>query len=323
MKQVACLTPRTIRIDPLPGSEPYDNVRTMRVRQQHDGLTLIDFLHQLHPPTPPQHWLTWIAEAAITLDGHPVVTVQTVHAGECFNHRMPQTVEPDVACQIEMVHEDDAILVVNKPAPLPVHPSGRFNRNTLTEFLRPHYPEQRLRIAHRLDANTTGLVLLCRTHEAAGFVQPQFEQRTVAKAYVALVRGIIPWDRHRCESPIGPAAELDGLADTRGARIVHPDGQPAETHFEVIRRLANQTTLVKAVPITGRTNQIRVHLWSLGFPIQGDPLYQCDERLGKQQTLAVGQSPMCLHARQLTFTHPGTRQTVTFTQPASFENEVL
>ena len=329
---------KLIEIDPLPGCEPYENCRTMRVRQSHDGLSLINFLHQLHPPIPLGQWRAWIAAGEITLhDPHFHVDQaahanQVVTAGQCFLHRMPDTIEPEVANRIAIVHEDDSILVVDKPAPLPVHPSGRFNRNTLVEMLRSSYEEPNLRIAHRLDANTTGLVLFCRTSEAARYVQPQFERRTVVKEYVAVVPGIVPWDRHRCELPIGRAAELSDSKNTRGARIVHPDGQPAETHFEVLRRLPCEVensqerikskTLVRAIPITGRTNQIRVHLWSLGFPIEGDPLYLSGGLLGQQQTLAVGHPPMCLHARRLTITHPETRLEITFEQPAAFEYSI-
>ena len=315
----------------------------MRVRQSHDGLRLIDFLHQLHPPIPVPQWRRWIENGEITRHHRVIGPEQTrdaeqsvaaeqiVDVGQTFYHRMPGTIEPTVASRIAIVHEDDSILVVDKPAPLPVHPSGRFNRNTLSELLRTHYQEPNLRIAHRLDANTTGLVLFCRTRAAAGFVQPQFERRAVTKEYVAIVQGIIPWDHYRCESPIGRAAELGDSRDTSGARIVHPDGRPAQTHFEVIERIARRTgwsqepmqprTLVRAIPITGRTNQIRVHLWSLGFPILGDPLYLQERKLGKQQTLAIGQPPMCLHARQLTITHPKTQESITFQQPAAFESQ--
>lgn len=315
---------RVIRIDPLPGDTPYENRRTMRVKQSHDSMKLIDFLHHLHPPVPTDQWRLWIERGEITLSdsGAHSGIGDRVQAGQCFVHRMPGTTEPKVASQIGILYEDESILVVDKPAPLPVHPSGRFNRNTLVEFLRPSFPDQTLRISHRLDANTSGIVMFCKTQKAAGRVQSQFERRSVIKEYTAEVSGIIPWDDHQCELPIRRAAETPGRTDTRGARVADPDGQSAITRFRVIQRhvdgardispTKHGTTTVRAIPVTGRTNQIRVHLWALGFPIIGDPLYLPDRSLGHQQTLGVDDPLMRLRANRLTIIHPETQRPITF-----------
>lgn len=310
---------RTIHLDSLPGCQPYDNCRVMRVRQSMEGLRLLDFLHALHPPMPLSDWRAWIAAGKITLNGQPVDVNDRVRSGQRFLHNMPGTIEPEVATRIGVIHEDDSILVIDKPAPMPVHPSGRFNRNTLTELLRPHYPDDSLRIAHRLDANTTGVVLLCRTPEAAGRVQPQFEARRVRKQYIAKVHGWVAWDHHECHLRIGRAGQDGNAFNTQGARLIDESGQSAHTNFEVIRRTDDGNTLVRAIPITGRTNQIRVHLWALGHSIVGDPLYLSGQRLGQQQTLAPDQPAMCLHARSLRLIHPRTNVPMEFQRPAPFE----
>ncbi|TWT54612.1 Ribosomal large subunit pseudouridine synthase A [Rubripirellula amarantea] len=316
---------KTIVMDPLPGSAPYENERVMRVRQAHHGMAMLDFLQNLHPPISAERWKSWIDAGDIKLGAQAATFDQTVHAGETFVHTMHDVVEPEVAAKVEIIHEDDAIIVVDKPAPLPVHSSGRFHRNTLLNFLQSAYPGDSLRMAHRLDANTTGVVVVCRNQQSASLVQKQFEQRTVKKDYVARVHGHVPWEHQTCELPIGPSAQLAGHRNTRGSRITHPDGQPAKTLFKVLQRFNDGTTLVEAIPVTGRTNQIRVHLWSLGFAIVGDPLYLQHGQLGVHQTLRVSDPPMCLHAARLTLLHPNHGREMVFSRTDSipFSNQDL
>ncbi len=301
---------------PLPGSEPYDNQRSIRVKAKFAGLSLIDFLIQYHPPTPLRLWREWIDAGEICIDSFPVRAERTVREGDHFVQTMRDVTEPDVANSIEIIHEDDSILVVNKPAPLPIHPSGRFHRNTLSWMLGSVYPNEILRVAHRLDANTTGVAVLCRTKEAAGYIQPQFERREVEKVYLVRTIGIVPWERHRCELSIAHASEVMQRRLSVGARTTDESGQSARTDFEVIERLPDQTTLLRAIPFTGRTNQIRVHLWSMGFPVLGDLLYLPDRKLGEQQTHSLTDPPMCLHAHKLTFSHPQFCHRVTHESPA-------
>jgi RluA family pseudouridine synthase len=306
---------KTITFDPLPGSTPYENPRTMRVRAMWDGLKLVDFLCQYHPPTPRQSWIDWLALGDITLEGQSVMADRIVSVGEKYVHTMHQVVEPDVRANLSILYEDADMIVVDKPAPLPVHPSGRFNRNTLMSLLKTVYTEDELRIAHRLDANTTGVVIVCRNASAATSIQTQFADRKVTKTYLARVHGHIPWDQHTCRLPIGNPADGTPQRNTVGSRIIQPGGLASETEFTVNRRLPDEQTIVNCHPITGRTNQIRVHLWALEFAIVGDPLYLPGGKLGTQQTLGLDDLPLCLHAHQLTFTHPTTKQTVTFVSP--------
>ena len=128
-----------------------------------------------------------------------------MRAGDRLLHVMPTTVEPDIATEIVVLFEDDAIVVVNKPAPLPMHPCGRFNRNTLTWILNEVYAPLRLRPAHRLDADTSGLVVLSKRRDVARRLQPQFETGRVEKKYLAKVYGTptVNWVRVRVEKVEG------------------------------------------------------------------------------------------------------------------------
>lgn len=235
---------------------------------------------------------------------------QIVRAGERYLHKLPNIVEPDVNAEINILHEDEAIIVLNKPAPLPMHPGGRFNRNTLQYFLQELYHPQKPHPAHRLDANTTGLVLVTRTRHFASYVQPQFARGQVKKSYLVLIQGDPGKQEFFCDAPISLEAGDLGSRD-----VDYGTGLPARTEFTLIQTFGNGTSLVEARPITGRTNQIRVHLWELGFPIVNDPVYLPGKKLGNKQTLDVDDPPLCLHAWRMEFFHPLTRERVAFEAP--------
>lgn len=292
---------------PLPGSKPYDNFRPLNIAERHDGKTLMASLCDVFPQIAPEYWRErFAAELILDLARKPVPAERRVRAGERYLHRMPATSEPDVNAAIRILHEDDAIVVVDKPAPLPLHPSGRFNRNTLQSILNDAYAPQKLRPIHRLDANTTGLVVFARMRKYAGPLQTQFAAGKVEKIYIARIQGSPPQDEFVCDAPIGDSqTEL-------GGRAVDEDGRAARTEFHVLERFADGTTLVEARPITGRTNQIRVHLWHLGWPVCGEQAYLQNQRLGETQTHGLNDPPLCLHAKWISFEHPLTKSPVTF-----------
>ncbi|EMI52542.1 RluA family pseudouridine synthase [Rhodopirellula sallentina] len=313
---------KTIQIDDLPGCRPYLNERSIRVRQSQSGMRLIDFLLEYHPPTPRQQWLDWIEAGDITLDSQTLSIDHRMRIGGRYVHAMRDFVEPRVNATIRIIADDESLLVVDKPAPLPVHPSGRFNRNTLTKLLEGAYPNVKLRIAHRLDANTTGVVVFTKSSEAAAIVQPQFEQRRVKKTYLVRVHGHVPWESHHCDLPIGHARSAGPTTDagTGGARTIDKQGSPAETHFQCLQRNDDGTSLLTAIPVTGRTNQIRVHAAAIGHAVLGDPFYPRqttaeNDQSAIIQTLDIDQPPMCLHAWRLKFKHPQTEQETAYESP--------
>ena len=282
----------------LPGSSPHEQRRPIRIPARLDGHKLWDCILEMYPQIPVEDWKLAFADGRI-LDGNvPARAARTVRGGEEFTHVVAGFIEPEVNAGIRILWEDESLVIVDKPAPLPVHPSGRFFHNTLTRLLQRVYKPEILRAVHRLDANTTGVILLSRRRSVTPHLQRQFENQETTKTYLLRAAGQPIWDRHVCEIPIGiqPGAGRVRMGDEAGDSAI--------TVFEVLKRYEDGTSLLSAQPLTGRTNQIRVHMWELGFPIVGDPLYLADKQLGRNETLSVESPPMCLHAKRLRFVHP-------------------
>ncbi len=296
---------------PLPGSVPHDNDRPLKISAKHDGLELLPALCKIFPHLTREYWQERLdLRFVLNTKGQSVAADQRVRSGEVYLHRTPANIEPAVNAAIRLLHEDAAIVVVHKPAPLPLHPSGRFNRNSLQWILNQVYYPQKLRPVHRLDANTTGVVVFARTRHFASQLQTQFPAGDVEKHYLARIQGRPPAALFDCDAPIGVEST------TLGGRTVDADGLAARTEFRLLHEFSDGTSLVLARPITGRTNQIRVHLAHLGFPICGEQTYLLDHKFGETQTHSVTDSPLCLHAQRISFLHPLTRERVTFDCPA-------
>jgi RluA family pseudouridine synthase len=256
---------------PLPGSVPYDNARPLSVPLRFDRMELLEFLDAMHTHLSRDHWIEICNQHRLTCRGEAVQPGRIMRAGERLLHLMPATVEPDVATDIRILHEDDAIVVVHKPAPLPMHPCGRFNRNSLSHLLNLVYHPGCVRPAHRLDADTSGVVVFCKSKAIARILQPQFETGDVNKTYVARVHGTPATEQFECHAP---------LSDS-GIRLPDENGAASSTRFKLIRTCADGTSLLEVTPLSGRTNQIRAHLWSLNLPIVGDPIYRSSQQLSE------------------------------------------
>ncbi len=295
-------------VDPLPGSVPADMFRPLRVPQECEGLSALETFCRLVGHLPAGYWEDE-ARAGNLLDSrHQVITAtHIVHAGDRLLHRMPCTTEPAVNGAVTVLHEDESLLVLNKPAPLPMHPGGRYTRNTLQQILNTVYRPQKPKPAHRLDANTTGLVVVARSRHFAGRLQGQFAEGRVGKTYLVRVHGHPDADRLRCDAPIGTEVLASGTRE-----VDEQEGRAAITDFTVLRRLPDGTSLLEARPQTGRTNQIRIHCAHLGFPVVGDTAYHGGESRPRQ-TLEPGDPPLCLHAWKISFSHPASGAAMDFT----------
>lgn len=217
-------------------------------------------------------------------------------------------VEPSV------LRDDPDFVAIDKPAGLAVHPGAGRSSGTLLDWLQERVPETgplpRHGLVHRLDKDTSGVLLAAKTAAVAAALSKQFKDRTVTKTYLALVRGI----------PAEPEAELDApIARHHADRkkfAIRPDGKPAATRYKVVERLPGKDAgrgtggpgyaLLEVTPKTGRTHQIRVHLAAMGSPIAGDETYG---------TAGPGPGRQFLHAAKLTFKHPRTGKSVTVESP--------
>ncbi len=298
-------------VTPLPGSHPRDHFKSLNIPGNCDGLTLMAALGRMIGNVSEAEWQVEFArERIVSLEQRPMVAEQIVRAGQRYLHLFPSVTEPAVNGAVKILYEDEALVVVNKPAPLPMHAGGRFYLNTLQHILNAAYHPQTPHPAHRLDANTTGIVLVARTRTFANKLQSQFTQGRVEKHYLARVPGQLPADKFICDAPIS----ID--AGEHCSRTVDlENGQAARSDFHVLQRFNDGTSLLEAQPLTGRTNQIRVHLWHLGFPVCGDAIYLADNQLGHTQTMAVTDPPLCLHAARVNFLHPASLKPVEFTAP--------
>lgn len=296
---------------PLPGSVPCNNYRPVTVPEALAGKTLLEFLCAIFPHLSEEYWQAECAAGCLLNEQMQTLAANHItQPGARYLHMHVDEVEPPVNVDIQVLHEDSAMIVLNKPAPLPIHPCGRYNRNTLQSILRTAFEPQSPRPTHRLDANTTGIVVFARTRHFARTIQQQFAAGKVEKLYLAKVIGHPTEDRFRCDAPIGTNAVELGSRD-----IDFENGQAAITEFEVIKRNADGTTLLRVTPVTGRTNQIRVHLWQLGFPIVGDATYLPNQQRGDTQTTGTDEASLCLHAWKLSFQHPLTKVRMKFVAP--------
>ena len=256
-----------------------------------------------------------VRSSAFRLDGTPRRPSDLVRCGETVYLVRERFSEPDTPLEFGVIHQDETVLLVDKPAGLPMHPTATYHKHTLSYLLRQDYEargEFVPRIAHRLDRETSGAVLCARTLPAERELKKAFEQHQVQKSYVAIVAGGPPEDRGDITLSIAPVREgLHVLME------VNPDGLSAFTHYEVLARTP-QHAFLALFPRSGRQHQLRVHLAALGCPIVGDKLYGPEREAAFLEYIETGLTPellarlghprQALHAHTLEFVHPGTRQ---------------
>jgi 23S rRNA pseudouridine1911/1915/1917 synthase len=252
-----------------------------------------------------------IKTGEVTVNGRLSKPSYRVRAGDTVTVRVPaETPAPVVPEDIplDVVHEDDALLVVNKPAGMVVHPALGHTSGTLVNAVLAHCRQvadvgglERAGIVHRLDKDTSGLMLIAKDEATHTALQRQFKRRQVAKTYLALVEGHVQPREGIIEAPVG----RDKQQRKRMAVVRH--GREARTTYRAVEYFADHT-LLEVRPHTGRTHQVRVHLAWLGYPVVGDAVYGY-----RHQRLLQGRH--FLHAAHLRFTHPATGEEVEYTAP--------
>lgn len=251
----------------------------------------------------------WIEDGHVKVNDQPVKPKYKLAVGDVV------TIEPEKPKKIDLVpenipldivYEDDDVIVVNKPQGMVVHPAPGHPDHTLVNALLYHSPlstingEFRPGIVHRIDKDTSGLLMVAKNDMAHRSLAAQLKAKTNEREYVALVHGVIKEDQGTIDVPLGRSPK------DRKKQAVVADGRHAVTHFKVLKRYQHYT-LVSCRLETGRTHQIRVHMKYIGHPLAGDPLY------GPRKTLPG--NGQYLHARLLGFKHPRTGKQLTFTAP--------
>jgi RluA family pseudouridine synthase len=254
---------------------PYELTRTITIKPKDAGKTVLEFFRERFPYLDETVWRYRFECGWVHENGNRLIADDRLRPHQVVRHYSPSVVEPSVAGNVSVVEETEDWLIVEKPAPLPMHQGGRYYKNTLIYILgEMGYPD--LRMVHRLDSVTSGLVIFARNKETAVQLRKEFEENRVEKTYHALVKGEM-WEEITVHAPIrrkrGFIFECGEGLD--GAKV-------AVTHF-IPEKVDSGKTLVRCIPETGRTHQIRLHLKHAGFPIVDDPIYGPDgDQSGKQ-----------------------------------------
>lgn len=258
-----------------------------------------------------------IDEGLVTVNGAEEAASYKIRGGDLITVLIP----PPAPCadnpeqmDLDIVYEDATLLVINKPPQLVVHPAPGHRSGTLLNGLLGHLMKEtrpeggdgppRAGLVHRLDQDTSGLMVVGKTPEVLDRLMGQFKDRQVSKSYIALVIGIPPTKRGMIEAPIGRSS------GDRKKFAVTATGKPSMTRYRIMKSYLEGYSLVDITLLTGRTHQIRVHFHHLGYPLAGDPVYK--KRGGK----ADPRFPrIMLHAAKLGFIHPVTGEEMVFSSP--------
>lgn len=262
-----------------------------------------------------------IEQGRVRLNGEPVKASQKIKPGDRITFDVPSAEPLELRGEpipLDILYEDDAVLVLNKPAGLVVHPAPGHWTGTLVNALLHHFEtsggtvstiggKERPGLVHRLDKETSGIMVIAKTDQAHRALAAQFKQHTITRMYEAFVWGVLRKSRGRVELAIG--------RDTKerkkfSARTTRP--KPSVTEYAVVERFGRIASRVELHPKTGRTHQLRVHMAALGHPLLGDPTYG-GRKVKVLDTLDVPR--VMLHAKTLGFAHPVTGKPMAFSSP--------
>jgi 23S rRNA pseudouridine1911/1915/1917 synthase len=279
----------------------------LTIRINADQQRLDSYLAQQLPQYSRTYLHKLIADGRVTLDGKPVKPAWKIISGQAVALQVPDP-EPSVLTAekiaLDVVYEDDWLLVINKPQGMVVHPAAGHRSGTLVNALLEYCAGQlsdlngviRPGIVHRIDKDTSGLVLVVKNNQIHAAVAEKIRHHEIRRTYQAVVHGCVASETGTIDAPIGRDRR------NRQRMAVIGSGKPSITHFRVLQRFA-KATLLEARLETGRTHQIRVHLQYIGHPLIGDPVYAP----GRSEYQLAGQA---LHACALDFTHPVTGRTL-------------
>jgi len=246
--------------------QPYSFSHQFRLKQIDVGKTLIDLFVQKFPFRPINEWAEKINEGFVSVNGGKVNPDYLLRTNDLISHYNPAIKEPSVPDEVRILQDNDDWIAVFKPAPMPMHAGGRYFKNSLQVILEEQlgYP---LFIIHRLDAVSSGVIILAKSEKAADRISKCFRENEPEKTYIALVKGI----------PENNAWQVDRSIRRKDGFVFEcceeeTGGKFAQTSFSVLTRGAKYSE-IECKPLTGRTHQIRLHLLASGFPIADDKVY--------------------------------------------------
>lgn len=290
---------------------------SIKVEAEYNNVRIDKVLTELNEDTSRSQIQSWIKDGYVLVNGKQVKTNYKCQTNDVIEWSIPEIkpleIEPENIL-LDIVYEDEHLLVVNKPKGMVVHPSPGHESGTLVHALLYHCDDlsgingvERPGIVHRIDKDTSGLLVVAKNDKAHIGLSEQFANREVERKYVALVHGEIPHETGMIDAPIGRDPK------NRQRMAVVDNGKPAITHFNVLERYP-EYTYIECRLETGRTHQIRVHMRYIEFPLVGDPLY------GPRKTMDLG--GQALHAISIGFIHPITKEEMTFDSeiPAYFQD---
>ena len=309
------------------GSDPESIVLRFKVPREQAGLRLDHFLVWCIPRLSRAKAQRVIANCAKWPDGSPRKGSDRVRAGETVLIIRPPMNEPDTPQTFDIVYEDEDVLAVSKPAGLPIHPSATYHKNTLHYLLQQRFPTTRPMYAHRLDKETSGIVVCGKVVAGRGSAAEKalkhaFEKRRVKKTYLAIVRGRMQAPSGQIETGLARALNGPHVAMEVSDR---PEAKHAHTEYEVLSA-QDAASLVILHPRTGRQHQLRVHLSYIGHPIIGDKLYGPTGFAPFLEFVETGMTPAVakvaggwrhmLHAAKLELAHPRTQDPLVIHAPS-------
>lgn len=293
-----------------------------RVPPPHKQTPIVDYLAGRFTYIPREVWQARVQAGLVRCNDEPATQATTIAQADTITCEIPDFTPPEFDASYTIVYEDEWLLGINKPPNLRVHGHGKWTTANLMYHLRhehqPPYPETSL--INRLDADTTGVVLVARDLETLRLMGELFLHQQVHKTYLGVVQGVPEPVSGVINKPIGPVAGAKVKTRHGVDNIIKP--REAVTEYRVLRPLTPHHALVQLHPLTGRTHQLRVHLASIGHPLVGDALYQMND----EQYLAwcAGQyapepplllNRQALHCAETRFIHPRTGSSCTITAP--------
>ncbi|MDH3633473.1 MAG: 23S rRNA pseudouridine(1911/1915/1917) synthase RluD [Gammaproteobacteria bacterium] len=300
--------------------------QSFQIGKQQAGNRLDNALHRLLPEYSRARIQSWIQQGFVSVNDELCKSRQKVVDGDLVDLDVPEQIrisDRPQAVDFEILYQDEDIIVVNKPANLVVHPAAGHLDGTLVNGLLAHESRlgqlPRAGIVHRLDKDTTGVMVVARNLTAHSWLIEQLQQRLIKREYVAIAQGVVTAGRS-IDASIGRHPQ------NRKKMSVQAGGKPAITHFQVARKF-NHYSLIKIQLETGRTHQIRVHMAYINYPLLGDRVYGGRQRIpaGIHEALRPvirDFSRQALHAERLSFEHPRSHEPVSFEAPlpGDFEN---